>query len=266
MPGEHDRYEELAVAHVLGGLDEVAAADFRSHLLQCRRCRRQVAELQELAADLAAAEREERAQLRVKTAVEGEEADDGPEAAAAADTDLPWGFGRTASALVAGVVLVVLAALLIWNIDLHQRLRSTAATNASLEDVIDELGEGTPVDVEFRGGTHGVVVVDGEQVAASLAGVPAPEPDRVVALWVGGGTLRPVRTYAGGQVADGRLHFRLDVDAATRLLVTVEPTPVGDAPTGPRLASVPLRSGGDGAPQPAASPASGRAAGSSAPG
>lgn len=266
MPGEHDRYEELAVAHVLGGLDEVAAADFRSHLLQCRRCRRQVAELQDLAADLAAAEREERAQLRLKTAVGDEDAEEGPEGGRGADTDLPWGFGRTASALVAGAVLVVLAALLVWNIDLHQRLRSTAATNASLGDVIDELGEGTPADVEFRSGTHGVVVVDGEDVAASLAGVPGPEPDEVVALWVGDRTLRPVRTYAAGQVADGRLHFVLDVDSARRLLVTVEPTPVGEEPTGPQLAAVPLRAGEEGATQPTGSSASDGDAGSSAPG
>ena len=57
---EHDRYERMAVGHVLGGLDEVDAAAFRAHLLECADCRKRVNELRGIASDLARTEREER--------------------------------------------------------------------------------------------------------------------------------------------------------------------------------------------------------------
>lgn len=244
MAGQHDRYERLAVAHVLGGLDEVAAADFRAHLLQCRQCRRQVAELQDLAAELAVAEREERAQLRVKTAVEDEDEED---EGSAADTDLPWGFGRTASAVLAGTVLIVLAALLVWNMDLHQRLRHATSTAAVREGVLSELAEGVAVPAEFGQGAQGLVVVDGRDVTASLAGLPELEPGQVLVVWLGHGSLDEVETYDASGVVDGRVAFTKRAPGATRLLITVEPAPPGQRPTGPRVVEATLqRAPGDG--------------------
>lgn len=243
MAGQHDRYERLAVAHVLGGLDEVAAADFRAHLLQCRQCRRQVAELQDLAADLAVAEREERAQLRLKTAVEDEE-EDGE--GSRPDTDLPWGFGRVASAALAGTVLIVLAALLVWNMDLHHRLRHATTTAEVREEVLAELAQGVAVPVEFGRGAHGVVVVDERDVTASVAGLPELRPGQVLVVWLETGGLEAVESYDNSGVVDGRVAFTHRAPTATRLLVTVEPGPTGDAPTGPRLLEATLqRASGD---------------------
>ena len=67
-PGsEHRRYEEMAVAHVLGGLTPAQGRTFRSHLLECADCRARVGELRAIAHELAGVERDEereRAALR----------------------------------------------------------------------------------------------------------------------------------------------------------------------------------------------------------
>ncbi|MFP4235713.1 MAG: zf-HC2 domain-containing protein, partial [Nitriliruptoraceae bacterium] len=62
MGEAHTRFESLAVGHVLGGLRPEQAREFRQHLRSCEGCRARVAELEQIASELAAAEREERAQ------------------------------------------------------------------------------------------------------------------------------------------------------------------------------------------------------------
>jgi hypothetical protein len=61
----HRYFEEMAVSHVLGGLDESEGRVFRSHLLECGACKAKVGELRAIAHDLADVERDER---RVRTA------------------------------------------------------------------------------------------------------------------------------------------------------------------------------------------------------
>jgi len=56
----HARFEQLALSHVLGGLDRGDADDFRSHLRTCAPCRARVAELRGISSSLDAAAREER--------------------------------------------------------------------------------------------------------------------------------------------------------------------------------------------------------------
>lgn len=50
----------MAVAHVLGGLDEDQGRMFRAHLLECPHCRARVGELRAIASDLAGVERSAR--------------------------------------------------------------------------------------------------------------------------------------------------------------------------------------------------------------
>jgi anti-sigma factor RsiW len=59
-PGGHSEYEDMAVAHVLGGLDEDQGRVFRAHLLECPHCRARVGELRAIASDLAGVERNAR--------------------------------------------------------------------------------------------------------------------------------------------------------------------------------------------------------------
>jgi hypothetical protein len=59
-PSAHRHFEEMAVAHVLGGLDTDQGRVFRAHLLECSDCRARVGELRAIAHDLAGVERDER--------------------------------------------------------------------------------------------------------------------------------------------------------------------------------------------------------------
>ena len=56
----HRRYEDMAVSHVLGGLNSNDGRMFRSHLVDCQLCRARVGELRAIAHDLADVERDER--------------------------------------------------------------------------------------------------------------------------------------------------------------------------------------------------------------
>ncbi len=70
----HRRFEDMALAHVLGGLNEARSRMFRDHLAECERCRARVDELQELASDLAGIEREARSEAARGEAGRGEAA------------------------------------------------------------------------------------------------------------------------------------------------------------------------------------------------
>jgi hypothetical protein len=65
MESDHRAFEDMAVAHVMGGLDEHEGRVFRAHLLECGDCRARVGELRAIALELAGVERDER---RVRSA------------------------------------------------------------------------------------------------------------------------------------------------------------------------------------------------------
>lgn len=102
-PAGHRHYEDMAVEHVLGGLDEERGRVFRAHLLECPTCRARVGELRAIASDLAGVERhakrEQRAHVSgpVDTKERDEPHDEAPPPAAQPPI-LPW--------VVLGVVLM----------------------------------------------------------------------------------------------------------------------------------------------------------------
>jgi anti-sigma factor RsiW len=69
MGNGHERYDGLALDHVLGGLSGRAASEFRSHLASCGACRSRVDELRGIAAELGEIERDERSRARLQTEV-----------------------------------------------------------------------------------------------------------------------------------------------------------------------------------------------------
>lgn len=122
MDGDHRYYEGLAVAHVLGGLDESDGRVFRAHLLECTDCRARVGELRAIAHELADVERDERRQRAAK-AIETKRREADDDQALAADAVVSARSSRTV--VVVGLVLVV--ALSVWNFTLREentRLRS----------------------------------------------------------------------------------------------------------------------------------------------
>lgn len=235
----HDRFDQLAVGHVLGGLEAADAALFRSHLIACRACRSRVAELRSIAADLDAAEREEREATAVRTAVgagAGEEAEVAPAPPPSRLTI------RHVTALV--VVVAVLGTLMaFWN--LHLRTVADGYRQAATERaaILRELASGVSVPVELAEGLMATVVVDGDDVAFTLAGVPELDPGDVLVVWLvdAGAQPRSVLMAPAAAVDEGGIAGLTDDSGAVELIVTVERGQPGDEPLGVELLRATLR-------------------------
>ena len=227
----HDRFEMLAVGHVLGGLDASDADDFVGHLERCGACRRRVAELRGIADDLAAAERDERDRASLRTRVRAEVDD--------ADPSLPRVPARRLGVLVL-VGLLTLGVLGFWN--LHLRTQVTALTGVleRADTTLATLADGVALDAELGSGIRGTVATDDERVAVALAGVPTLDDDEVLIVWRRGGQDGDEAVLVT-QPDDGRLTASLQVDDATEVLVTRQRLAVGDpTPGGTDLARATL--------------------------
>jgi hypothetical protein len=150
---EHREYEDMAVAHVVGGLTLDEGRLFRSHLLECTACRARVGELRAIAHDLADVERDERRERAAKRTDTKERADD--EAATLAPAP-PRFRGRTT--LVLGFGLVLLMALSSWNFMLRSRLEHAESVVALQRRAVTVLQDGTPWRTLPSSGAEGQVV------------------------------------------------------------------------------------------------------------
>lgn len=216
----HHRYEEMAVGHVLGGLDPVDAAEFRSHLVGCRHCRLRVAELRGIASELAAAEREERMAARVKTeTARREEQEEDAE-------DRAWRMsGRSITVvLVLGGLLTL--GLLAWNFHLRDVNRTLLATAVDREQVLSMLSSGDLVPAEMHDGVSGLIAIEADEVALDLSGLPSIGTDRWLAVWfVDGDPPERYESFHPSAVREGRFATHLAHFGADRLVVSVERRP-----------------------------------------
>ena len=229
-PRDHDeRWDELALGHVLGGLPDADAGVFRGHLVGCTQCRARVAELRSMASDLAAAEREERATQRIRT-----------QTAAAprreTEADDPDDAGLRRRALVAGAVIaMVLLVLSLWTAHLRDQNAELRGIGEAHARTLTALGAGTSVPARTSQSVTGVVAVDGDVVAWSLAGLPVPDVDERLVVWVErDGVFDAAVVHTPGQLEaeGGRLAGTVDAPQATRLLITLEGVVIPDQPLG----------------------------------
>lgn len=207
---DHDRFEALAVEHVLGHLDPDAAAEFRAHLLGCRRCKLRVAELRNLAHDLAAAEREERRRAALRTEVE----------APAAVPPRPRRWPLLAAVAVAALVL---GGLTFWNLHLRRVVGEVQAVSELRRDLLEAVTAGPRLPVAVRG-VEALAARDGDAVVLTVAGVPALSEREVLVLWLvdpdGGVVDREV--IPGAAAADGLLALRRRQVVSGAMWITVE--------------------------------------------
>jgi hypothetical protein len=162
---EHREFEDMAVAHVVGGLTVDQGRMFRSHLLECTACRARVGELRAIAHDLADVERDER-RLRTAKRTETKSHDDDPDATTSSTPRLS---GRATLLVVAS--LTILIALSVWNYTLRGRLHDMEQEILRLRESVEVLKDGQPWDTirssEFVDGqvstfeSSMVVMVDG---------------------------------------------------------------------------------------------------------
>ncbi|MDX1619986.1 MAG: zf-HC2 domain-containing protein [Nitriliruptorales bacterium] len=237
MTDAHDRYDELAVGHVLGGLDPVDAAEFRSHLVGCRNCRLRVAELRDLASELAAAEREERAAARVQTQVRNEDGEEDADDAAPERGPL-----RGSLPFVALVAAVVLAAGF-WVFQLRDHNDTLLAATEQRETTLAMLAEAERLEAEFADGVTGIVVADDEEFALTVSGMPTLLPDgHVLVVWLvgtsnsGDEVVRAITDLHQG----GRLALHAPHKGAQAVLVTAQPPSPEGGPAGRELVRAPL--------------------------
>jgi anti-sigma factor RsiW len=234
---EHERYEELAVGHVLGGLAAPDAAAFRSHLLGCRDCRLRVAELRDIAADLAAAEREERAHARVRTEVAERATEDDPPPVPPRVSSRTLGLGLV-------LAVVVLGALAFWNLHLRTQVAATTLLVERQETALAELAAGVTVAVEVVPPASGLVVVDDEQVAFSFVDLPALTGNERYVVWLTGAADDEDGPILIARPGDRRVAGAVEQRGADGLRITVEDGPTtADEATGREVASADLTVG-----------------------
>jgi hypothetical protein len=135
---EHREFEDMAVAHVVGGLTVDQGRMFRSHLLECTACRARVGELRAIAHDLADVERDER-RLRTAKRTETKSHEDDPEGTTSSTPRLS---GRATLLVVAS--LTVLIALSVWNYTLRGRLHDMDQEILRLRESVEVLKDGQP--------------------------------------------------------------------------------------------------------------------------
>jgi hypothetical protein len=160
---EHREFEDMAVAHVVGGLSADQGRTFRSHLLECPSCRARVGELRAIAHDLADVERDER-RLRTAKRTETKAAEEESEAPA---STVPRLSGRATLVMAAG--LTILMALSAWNFVLRGRLQQSEQTVNLLRESVGVLQDGEPWQVvhESAAGVEGrVSTVEDDMVIA----------------------------------------------------------------------------------------------------
>lgn len=239
---DHGRFEQLAVAHVLGGLDAVESAEFRQHLLDCAECRIRVAELRGIATELEAAERDERARAQLRTEL--------PQRTEQQDGE-PTGGGLTGRHLgvLAILVLAIVGTLSFWNLHLRNESAARAAVSEIREDALRILATGTPLDAEVRDDLRAVAAIDDTHVAISLVGLERVHPGHTLVLWMldsGGQATAESRLLAGAGPLDDELVVGVaPLGDGDVVVVTQELGTPGAQPRGGELLRVPLRGSDD---------------------
>lgn len=236
MAAEHERFESFAIGHVLGGLDPVDGAEFRAHLVGCRTCRAQVAELRELAADLAAAEREARAAAALKTEVARREE---PEEATG------WSIPTRVVTALAILGTLVIVGLGFWNFHLRDQRGALLDASERSAATLELLASGRTVPATYAAGTEGVVAADDERFAMTLAGVPTPSTSQAVIVWL---EFRSGEHLAVEVVTDpardGLLALQDRHLGAAAVLVTLQDRAGGGGPAGRELVRAELAPAG----------------------
>lgn len=219
----HGRYEALAVSHVLGGLRGDDASEFRAHLVECRDCRLRVAELRDIAADLAATEREERRLAAIATRTAEEAGDDEEHERRRWWHGDRWGRAGAVVAAVAAVALVL--GITFWNYHLRRVTGEYARAVDAQGEVLDLLTRGDAVAVETRERVRATATEGEGRIAISLAALPELADEAVLVAWLlaRGEVVGREVVGVGARPADaGPLPFLLETDGADTVEVTIE--------------------------------------------
>jgi hypothetical protein len=233
---DHRAYDDMAVAHVMGDLDEYEGRVFRAHLLDCHDCRARVGELRAIAHELAGVERDEQRVRSAKAVEMKSRADGGDDTGESEDEPAAprrAGMGWVGRVLVLGTVaLLVLLGAYVFTLrgqiatlqrEVDLRVEASAALEHGRELSIIHTAPGVEDATVKRHGETVVVLLDGL------------EDERVYGLYLvddSGPTAQTV--YRQPRPAEnGRLFelFRLDGEE-DRFIVTRPSNGFGAEPSG----------------------------------
>ncbi len=209
----HSRFEQLALSHVLGGIDRADADEFRAHLRACSDCRARVAELRGISSTLDAAAREERRRAAEGGVVERREP--------VPSSPRPRGPGRL-SILVLALALV--GGFAFWNLHLRTSVDVYLAAADDRGAILRDLAVGQLLDDPSLANVSARVAVAGTRIALVIAdGGPLGSDERLVA-WLsplGSSTDEAVILAVGPDLA-AEVAVRMHRGSATQLIVTRE--------------------------------------------
>lgn len=221
--GEHRQFEDMAVAHVLGGLDEPAGRVFRAHLVDCAECRARVGELRSIAHELAGVEQAER-RVRAAKAVDmkSREDDEGPRSPPRRSRRAFWVsrvvvFGGVLALLVlAGYVFALRGHVSSLEAALEQRADASAALEFGDTLRIDYAAPGASATAKVHAGRL-VVLVDGV------------DADRMHGMYLLQGDGAEARTLRREPLRadDGRLLFLVQLRGDEERVVVTQPSDSG---------------------------------------
>jgi hypothetical protein len=229
-PSAHRHFEEMAVAHVLGGLDTDQGRVFRAHLLECSDCRARVGELRAIAHDLAGVERDERRE-RSAQAVETKSRQEPEQDPGTTATS------RQPSRLLVLVLVGLLVGLSSYTFILRGNLNRA---EHALEDRLEAsaaLEHGEELPLRYRApGVEATVKVNGDRIVVLLEGV-TPAEEHAIYLMVD--TEEGARTVYRHRVTerDGRVFVLLPLRGTEDRLIVTEGD-VGFDPDGERVLAV----------------------------
>ncbi len=216
-PDGHRYYEGLAVAHVLGGLDDTKNRVFRAHLLECVDCRARVGELRAIAHELADVERDER-RMRAAQVIDTKRRESEEE-----EEELQEAPQQPRSARITAIVgIVLVVGLSLWNFALRGELTTARTMNRNLVDaaVIAETGMAWRTSQSAAGLQGGVKQRD-DQFVITLEGL---DPEQVYGLYVLNAAGKTINRGVVLRPDKGHLHQLVGLhDSGQRVLLTDPP-------------------------------------------
>lgn len=223
----HRRYEEMAVAHVMGGLDESEGRDFRTHLLECTDCRARVGELRALAHDLADVERDER-RVRAARTVETKRREGGD---GGVDLDEPHRAVRPRLMTVLGVAAIL--ALTAWNFTLRETVTQFNLDLERSRDAAAALEFGEPATVTAQAdAVRAQAKTDRHSLVVLVEGL---DNAQTYGLYILNGSRQPV-FRAAVRPTNGRLFSLIDYpQGAEHILLTKPKGTPGADPSGQHI-------------------------------
>jgi hypothetical protein len=213
----HRYFEGLAVAHVLGGLDDSEGRVFRAHLLECSTCRARVGELRAIAHDLADVERDER-RVRAAQAIDTKRREDEDELVEPAE-QLP---SQRSSRITVIVGLVLIMGLSLWNFTLRSALTLQEGTNRQLvgAGVVADLGEEWTV-VGKAPRIEGSVKAREGRFLLTLDNL---DPEQIYGIYVQRADDTVAANYTVPRPDGGRVYQPLNLPADAESIVVIDPS------------------------------------------